>query len=48
MPFGGVKRATEVVELLRHPVVGVPEERLSDTDMFGIADREFGRTYLSE
>ena len=48
VPPSRIDGSAKVVELLRHPIVGVPEQRLSDTDMFGIADREFSRTYLSE
>jgi len=48
MPTSGVEGAGENVYLLRHPVVGMTEELMGDTDMFGIADCEFGRTYLAE
>jgi hypothetical protein len=46
--FGGIDRAAEVVVFLRHSVVGVAEERLSDADMFGITDRQFGWDDLPE
>jgi hypothetical protein len=46
MPAGGVEGATEIVGLLRRPIVGMTEEGLSNADMRGIADRQLRRNDL--
>jgi hypothetical protein len=43
VPTSGIEGPTEVVSPLRRPIIGMAEERLSDADMFGIADRQLGR-----
>ena len=48
MPAGGVDGTTEVVGLLRRPIVGMTEERLGNPYMRGIADCQFGRNDLSK
>jgi hypothetical protein len=45
---GGVAGATEIVGLLRRPIIGVAQERLGDADTRGIANGQLGRNYLSE
>ena len=45
---GGIEGSAEVVGLLRGSIIGVAQERLGDTDMGGIADRQLGRDYLAK
>ena len=45
---GGVKGATEIVGLLRRPIVGMTEEGLCNTDMGGIAYRQLRRDDLAK
>ena len=45
---GGVEGATEIVGLLRRPIVGMTEEGLGNADMRGIANRQLRRNDLSK
>ena len=45
---GGIEGSAEVVGLLRGSIIGVAQERLGDTDMGGIADRQLRRNYFAE
>jgi len=45
---GGIEGTAEVVGLLRRSIIGMAEERLGNTDMGGIVDRQLRRNYFAE